>query len=87
VQNEVYNQAMAGTLLPVQTTGALRRNELTHIACVPQFVSETNALRGAAIIEDYDFRKFEVRTPRTSSLVLAQPLTQGLAAPLRAHST
>jgi hypothetical protein len=56
VQNEVFNQAMAGTLHAtlVQTIRA------SHTLPPPHSL-ETNALRGAAVIEDYDFRQFEVR--------------------------
>jgi hypothetical protein len=55
VQNEVFNQAMAGTLHAtlVQTIRA------SHTLPPPHSL-ETNALRGAAVIEDYDFRQFEV---------------------------
>ncbi len=51
VQNEVFNQAMAGTLRTTLQQTILRPDNSTL---------ETNALRGAAVIEDFDFRQFEV---------------------------
>ena len=51
VQNEVFNQAIAGTLRTTLQQTILRPDNSTL---------ETNALRGAAVIEDFDFRQFEV---------------------------
>lgn len=72
MQNEVFNQAMAGTLHATlfQTIRA------SHTLPPPHSL-ETNALRGAAVIEDYDFRQFEVRIVTASlhslrSVMIAQ---------------